>query len=295
MLGDVIRDFNYAIRSFARRPLFTAVIVLTLALGIGSNVAMFSVANTVLLRALPYDHPEELALVWTRLQATNVERSLVSGPDLGDYQAQTTRFEGFAGAAAVPGTLTGDGQAERIVNGSTTWNLFELSASGRSSVGPSEATTRSIDPRFATPIRPATGQGDVGYELWQRRFGDRDVIAARSDGWLGLVVVGVLPPTFGSTCQRTRRCRLTSMPGACCRATSPTSRGRAWLRWSRGCVTASRWNRRSMRWTRLRRGSAGPPFHKTQNLQIRVNGLHRDVVTTRPALLALLAPSGSCC
>ena len=115
MVGAVIRDFKYAIRSFVRRPLFTAVIVLTLALGIGSNVAMFSVANAVLLRALPYDHPEELALVWTRLQATNVERSLVSGPDFGDYQTQTTRFEGFAGAAAVPGTLTGAGQAERIV------------------------------------------------------------------------------------------------------------------------------------------------------------------------------------
>src|SRR4029450_3666326 len=126
MVGDVIRDFKYAIRSFARRPLFTAGIVLTLALGIGSNVAMFSVANAVLLRALPYDHPEELALVWTRLQATNVERSLVSGPDLGDYQTLTAGVEGFAGAAAVPGTLTGSGQAERIMNGYTTWNLFEL-------------------------------------------------------------------------------------------------------------------------------------------------------------------------
>ena len=83
MVGDIIRDFRYAIRSFVQRPLFTAVIVLTLALGIGSSVAMFSVANAVLLRALPYHHPEELALVWTRLQATNVERSLVSGPDLG--------------------------------------------------------------------------------------------------------------------------------------------------------------------------------------------------------------------
>ena len=68
MVGDVLRDFRYAIRSFAHRPLFTAVIVLTLAVGIGSNVAMFSVANAVLLRALPYDHPEELALVWTRLR-----------------------------------------------------------------------------------------------------------------------------------------------------------------------------------------------------------------------------------
>src|SRR4029434_5208853 len=107
MVGDVIRDFRYAIRSFVRRPLFTAVIVLTLALGIGSNVALVSGATPVLLRALPYDHPEELALVWTRLQATNVERSLVSGPDLGDYQTQTTRFEGFAGAGGVPGTLAG--------------------------------------------------------------------------------------------------------------------------------------------------------------------------------------------
>ena len=72
-------------------------IVLTLAVGIGSNVAMFSVVNAVLFRALPYDHPEELALVWTRLQATNVERSLVSGPDFKDYQTQTT------GSKASPG------------------------------------------------------------------------------------------------------------------------------------------------------------------------------------------------
>ena len=201
MLGDVIRDFNYAIRSFARRPLFTAVIVLTLALGIGSNVAMFSVANAVLLRALPYDHPEELALVWTRLQATNVERSLVSGPDLGDYQAQTTRFEGFAGAAAVPGTLTGDGQAERIVNGYTTWNLFELLGVqplvGRTFRSDDAIT---IDPKvFANP-NPDLPPGKVmlSYGLWQRRFGgNRDVIGRtiQMDGW-GSVVVGVLPPTF---------------------------------------------------------------------------------------------------
>jgi hypothetical protein len=85
---------------------------------------VFSVANAVLLRA-GYDHPEELVLVWMRRQATNVERSLVSGPDLRDYETQTTRFEGFAGAMAIPGTLTA-GQAERITNDYTTWNLFEL-------------------------------------------------------------------------------------------------------------------------------------------------------------------------
>ena len=201
MVGNVLRDFKYAIRSFVRRPLFTAVIVLTLALGIGSNVAMFSVANAVLLRALPYDHPEELALVWTRLQATNVERSLVSGPDLKDYQTLTTRFEGFAGAAAVPGTLTGAGPAERIMNGYTTWNLFELLG-----VRPLHGRTFrkedaiTIDPKqFANP-NPDLPPGTVmlSYGLWQRRFGGDPNVIGRTiqlDGW-GSVVVGVLPPTF---------------------------------------------------------------------------------------------------
>ena len=201
MVGDVIRDFKYAIRSFVRRPLFTAVIVLTLALGIGSNVAMFSVANAVLLRALPYDHPEELALVWTRLQATNVERSLVSGPDLKDYQTQTTRFEGFAGAAAVPGTLTGSGQAERIMNGYTTWNLFEL-LGVRPLLGRTfrKDDAITIDPKqFANP-NPDLPPGKVmlSYGLWQRRFGGDPNVIGRTiqmDGW-GSVVVGVLPPTF---------------------------------------------------------------------------------------------------
>ena len=109
MLAAVLQDLKYAIRTFARHPLFTGVIVVTLALGIGSNVAIFSVANAVLFRPLPYENPEQLALVWTRLPATNVDRSLVSGPDFQDYQTETTRFEGFAGAAAIAGTLTGEG------------------------------------------------------------------------------------------------------------------------------------------------------------------------------------------
>jgi hypothetical protein len=126
MALSVVHDARYAIRSLVRRPLFTAVILLTLALGIGSNVAIFSVANAVLFRPLPFKDPEELAFVWTRLPATNVARSLVSGPDFRDYQQESTRFQGFAGAVAVPGTLTGDGDPERITNAYVTWNLFDL-------------------------------------------------------------------------------------------------------------------------------------------------------------------------
>ena len=300
MVVDVLRDIKYAIRSFVRRPLFTAVIVLTLALGIGSNVAMFSVANAVLLRALPYDHPEELALVWTRLQATNVERSLVSGPDLGDYQTQTTRFEGFAGAAAVPGTLTGAGQAERIVNGYTTWNLFELLGVqplvGRTFRSDDAIT---IDPKvFANP-NPDLPPGKVilSYGLWQRRFGgDRDVIGRtiQMDGW-GSVVVGVLPPTF-----RIYLPADAAMPtnvdawGVLPRNISDFARDAAWLtvvtRLRDGVTLEQAQQEMDAVATRLREVH---PFHKTQNLQIRVNGLHRDVVNhARPALLALVGAVG---
>jgi putative ABC transport system permease protein len=300
MVGDVIRDFKYAIRSFVRRPLFTAVIVLTLALGIGSNVALFSVANAVLLRALPYDHPEELALVWTRLQATNVERSLVSGPDLGDYQTQTTRFEGFAGAIAVPGTLTGSGQAERIVNGYTTWNLFELlgvpAHLGRT-FRKDDAIT--IDPKqFANP-NPDLPPGKVmlTYGLWQRRFGGDPGVIGRTiqlDGW-GSVVVGVLPPTF-----RIYLPADAAMPtnvdawGVLPTNISEFARDAPWLtvvtRLRDGVTLEQAQQEMDAVATRLREVH---PFHKTQNLHIRVNGLHRDVVShARPALLALLGAVG---
>ena len=87
------QDLRYALRGFVQRPGYTAVLVLTLALGIGSNVAIFSVANAVLFRPLPFKDPEQLVLVWNRLANTNVERALVSGPDYLDYQQQTTLFD----------------------------------------------------------------------------------------------------------------------------------------------------------------------------------------------------------
>ena len=300
MVGAVIRDFKYAIRSFVRRPLFTAVIVLTLALGIGSNVAMFSVANAVLLRALPYDHPEELALVWTRLQTTNVERSLVSGPDFGDYQTQTTRFEGFAGAVAVPGTLTGTGQAERITNGYTTWNLFEL-LGVRPHLGRNfrrdDAIT--IDPKvFANP-NPDLPPGKVmlSYGLWQRRFGGDSGVIGRTiqlDGW-GSVIVGVLPPTF-----RIYLPADSAMPtnvdawGVLPVNISDFARDAPWLtvvtRLRDGVTMEQAQQEMDAVATRLREVH---PFHKTQSLQIRVSGLHREVVShARPALLALLGAVG---
>ena len=300
MIRDVLFDLKYAIRSFARRPLFTGVILLTLALGIGSTVAIFSVANAVLFRALPFKAPDRLAFVWTRLPATNVLRSLVSGPDFKDYQTETTQFAGFAGAIALNGTITGDGPAERITNAYVTWNLLDLlgvkPALGRNHIA---EDAFPIDPKmFGTP-NPKLPPGKVvlSYGLWQRRFGGDPSVIGRTiqlDGW-GSVVVGVLPRDF----------RIYLPPDAA----MPTNieawgvlpsnigdfeRDAAWLtvvtRLKDGVTLSQAQADMDRLATRLRETHQ---FHATQKLQIVVAGMHKDIVEhARPALLALLGAVG---
>jgi putative ABC transport system permease protein len=300
MVSAVLRDIRYALRSFARQPLFTGVVIVTLALGIGSNVAIFSVANAVLLRPLPYDRPESLALVWTRLPATNVARTLVSGPDFQDYRNETTRFEGFAGAAALPGTLTGDGPAEQIMNGYTTWNLFRIlgvtPAFGRDFV---EDDAFPIDPKAFGSPNPDLPPGKVmlSHALWQRRFGGDPSIIGRTimlDGY-GSVVVGILPPDF-----RIYLPADAGMPtnvdawGLLPSNIGEFNRDAPWLtvvtRLKDGVSLEQAQQEMNALAARLRDVH---PFHANQNMQIVVNGMQRDVVShARPALLALLGAVG---
>jgi putative ABC transport system permease protein len=293
---SLLLDAKYAIRSLARRPLLSGVILLTLALGIGCTVAIFSVANAVMFRPLPFRDPGKLVFVWTRLPATNVARSLVSGPDFQDYQNETTSFEGFAGAAAIPGTLTGDGPPERITNAYVTWNLFDLLG-----VRPALGRTHrredafSVDPSMFGNPNPDLPPGKVilSYELWQRRFGGDQNIIGRTllmDGW-GSEVVGVLPPGF--------RIYLPADAGMPTNidawAVLPSNigdfnRDAPWLtvvaRLKSG-VTLNEAQRDMDRMAaRLREVHR---FHERQNLQIVVAGMQRDVVNhARPALLALM-------
>jgi putative ABC transport system permease protein len=297
---DVLRDFRYAIRGFIRRPLFTVVILLTLALAIGSNVAIFSVANAVLFRALPFKEPEKLAFIWTQLPSTNVARSLVSGPDFQDYQKETTLFEGFAGAVAVPGTLTGDGPAEQITNAYVTWNLFQL-LGVRPFVGRNLAAEDAfaIDPKAFGSPNPDLPPGKVmlSYGLWRRRFGgDPSVIGKtiQMDGW-GSVVVGVLPADF-----RIYLPADAAMPtnidawGVLPSNIGDFARDAPWLtvvtRLRDGVSLAQAQQEMDRMAARLRQTYQ---YHATQKLQIVVNGMHADVVKhARPTLLALLGAVG---
>ncbi|HET9276498.1 MAG TPA: ABC transporter permease [Gemmatimonadales bacterium] len=300
MTREVLRDLKYALRSFARRPLFTGVILLTLALGIGSNVAIFSVANAVLFRPLPFEDPEELAFVWTRLPATNVARSLVSGPDFRDYGTQATQFEGFAGAVAIPGTLTGDGPPERITNAYVTWNLLDLlgvrPVLGRNHVADDAF---AIDPKqFGNPDpKLPPGKVVLSYGLWQRRFGGDSSVIGRTilmDGW-GSQVVGVLPRDF-----RIYLPADAAMPtnidawGVLPSNIGDFEREAAWLtvvaRLKDGVTLPQAQSDMDRLAARLRETYQ---FHATQKLQIVVGGMHREVVAhARPALLALLGAVG---
>jgi putative ABC transport system permease protein len=258
------------------------------------------VANAILFRPLPYGDPEELALVWTRLPATNVERSLVSGPDFRDYKDQTTAFEDFAGAVGIAGTLTGDGPAEQIMVAYTTPNLFDV-------LGVAPFVGRDFDERDAFAMDPQTfgspspelppGAVMLTYGLWQRRFGgDRSIIGRtiQMDG-LGQVVVGVLPPEF-----RIHLPADAAMPtnidawGLLPSNMSEFARDAPWLtvvtRLRDGVTLEEAQLEMDRVAAQLR---TTHQFHANQNLQIVVSGMHRDVVRhARPAVLALLGAVG---
>src|SRR5689334_5607054 len=100
-MGNLGTDLRYAARTLAKSPGFTAAAVLTLALGIGANAAVWSIVHAVLLRPLPYPHPERLVMLWET--APQVPRDSFSGPDFLDVRARLVRQDRkspFAGLAA---------------------------------------------------------------------------------------------------------------------------------------------------------------------------------------------------
>jgi putative ABC transport system permease protein len=114
------QDLRYAVRGLRQRPGFTLVAVLTLALGIGANTAIFSVVNGVLLRPLPYERPDRLAMIWGHRNQEPLAE--LSGPEYWDLRERTHAFAGVAAFADGNINLTGSGTPERIRAGYFTAN-----------------------------------------------------------------------------------------------------------------------------------------------------------------------------
>ena len=116
-MDSLLRDLRYALRTLVKNPGFTAVIVLTLALGIGANTAIFSVVNAVLLRPLPYREPDRLVAVWEVNLSDASRKSRVTLANALDWREQNGVFEDLAMFGASGGNLTGDGDPEQLLGG----------------------------------------------------------------------------------------------------------------------------------------------------------------------------------
>src|SRR6267143_279048 len=118
------QDIRFGVRMLANKPAFTVIAVIALALGIGASTAIFSVVNTVLLRALPYPNGNRLVMIWEQNRARSRDRNVVSSANFQDWREQSQVFEGMAAFFGSPFNLTGLGDPEEATGMATSTELF---------------------------------------------------------------------------------------------------------------------------------------------------------------------------
>jgi putative ABC transport system permease protein len=182
------QDIRFGARGLRARPGFTIVVLLTLALGVGANAAIFSVVDSVLLRPLPFAEPSRLVHLWETYESNVDNRSEASYPDYLDWRARNTAFVDLAGYTGA-GFLLGGSQPMTLPGANVTANFFDV---------------LGVHPEIGRAF--ARGEDDVGaprvvmisYGFWQRHFGSSRDVAGRTlmlDG-APATVVGVLPERF---------------------------------------------------------------------------------------------------
>ena len=188
-MDSVTNDLRYALRTLRRSPSFTTIAILTLALGIGANTAMFSVVNAVILRPLPYQDPDRLAMLWTNDPKRDIREEGTSYPTFLDWRSQSRAFADMAICSrGNPVTLTGGNEPERVMGEAVSANLFPL-------LGVTPILGRTFSDREEQQRERVVV---VSYALWQRRFGaSRDAIgkSVEVDGQT-FQVIGVMPAGF---------------------------------------------------------------------------------------------------
>ena len=187
MRDILLQDLRFALRGLARRPGFTAVAVFTLALGIGATSAIFSVANGVLLRPLPYERPDEVVLARTRWDGN--PRGQFSLPEFLELRERSRSLGRVAAYSNGTLTLTGDGPPERLRAGFLTADALPVLG-----VGP--AVGRGFAAEEDLPGQPAVVLLSDG--LWRRRFGADPGVVGRTVTMddVPTTILGVMPPGF---------------------------------------------------------------------------------------------------
>jgi predicted permease len=185
MFETFSRDLRFAVRSLRRQPMFTLITVLTLALGIGANTAVFSVLNGVILRPLPYPEPERLEYVTTQFPGLGFNQFWMSLPEFVEYRDNNRAFESIGGYSTGAVNL-GTSPPTRPVAGLVTPELMPTLG------------VRPISGRWFTPEDSLPGAPDVvilSYELWQRAYGGKlEVVGTKIDvNNAPAEVVGIMP------------------------------------------------------------------------------------------------------
>jgi len=187
----MFKDLRYGIRMLTNNRGFTAVAIISLALGIGANTAIFSVVNAILLKSLPYKQPDRIVLVWGYAPAEGHFRSQVSATDVADWRSQNNVFEDVATYQSYRPTLSGIGEAERIPGMGVGDGYFKI-------IG-----AEPIFGRDFTTEEQIDGKDDViilGYGLWQSKFGsDPNVVGTKVLlNSRPHTIVGVMPASLRS-------------------------------------------------------------------------------------------------
>jgi putative ABC transport system permease protein len=190
-LESLIRDVRYAVRSLRRTPGYAVVVMLTLAVGIAANTSIFSIANSILFRELPYRDPSRLLVIWDGLDWIGVPEAWVTGPEVWTLRRGTTKFDGFAATQVGGAALSGDENAEpqQLPRLSATANFFDV-------IGVAPAIGRGFAKGDDAPGAPRVAV--ISNRLFQQRYaGDRSIVgkSVTIDG-NPTTIVGVMPPGF---------------------------------------------------------------------------------------------------
>jgi hypothetical protein len=183
----LLADISYAFRRIVRDPLFAALTIFTLALGIGANTAIFSLIQAVVLEPLPYQDAGRLVMLWGSVEKGAT--TWLSGPEVRDYAAETRTFSNVAAYSGTAAILTGGPEPERVVASAVSPSIF-------ATIG----TPALVGRTFASSDDPREIMDQVvlSHSLWQRRFGRSPAVVGQRilvDG-AQVLVVGIMPAAF---------------------------------------------------------------------------------------------------
>ncbi len=187
MFDTLLQDIKYGLRILLKRPGFTAVAVVTLALSIGASTAVFSLVNAVLLRQLPYKNPDHLVWIW--MKRVDRDKAPISLPDFVDLQSRNTTLDHMSGFTGWAANLTGAGAAERLEGARVSGDMFQT-------LDVAAVHGRALEPEDDNPQNSRVVV--LSYGLWMRRFGGDESLIEKPLTLNGnsYTIKGVLPPSF---------------------------------------------------------------------------------------------------